>query len=35
MLDWLVHLWQRIDRWMRGQKLPEHYHRSNLHRRNR
>lgn len=35
MLNWIVSLWQRIDRWVRGEKVPQSYHRSNLHGRRR
>jgi hypothetical protein len=39
MLNWLVRMWQRIGgsvhRWIHGNKIPESYHRSNLHGRHR
>lgn len=34
MLHWLVGLWQRLERWVRGEKpAPQIYRRSNLHGR--
>ena len=33
MLNWLVSLWHKIDRWIHGEKLPQPYRRSNLHGR--
>ena len=30
MLNWLKSLWRRIDRWIRGETMPEPYRRSNL-----
>jgi hypothetical protein len=35
MLNWLVVVWRRIGRWVNGEKLPQAYHRSNLHGRRR
>jgi hypothetical protein len=33
MLNWLLGLWNRIDRWIQRDKLQRSYHRSNLHGR--
>jgi hypothetical protein len=33
MLNWLVRLWHRVGGWMHKEKLPQTYHRSNLHGR--
>jgi len=33
MLNWLVRLWHKIDRWIHGEKLTQPYRRSNLHGR--
>ena len=35
MFNWLVGLWHRIDRWIHREKVPQSYHRSNLHGRHR
>ena len=36
MFAWLVSLWQRMEKWMHGEKQSPHaYHRSNLHGRHR
>jgi len=35
MLNWLVRLWHKIDRWFRGEKPSQTYYRSNLHGRHR
>jgi hypothetical protein len=35
MLNWLVDAWRRIGRWLHPEKLPQAYHRSNLHGRRR
>lgn len=36
MLQWLVGLWRRLQKWMLAEKEPPHsYHRSNLHGRHR
>jgi hypothetical protein len=35
MFNWLVGLWHRVDRWIRGERAPQGYHRSNLHGRHR
>jgi hypothetical protein len=33
MLSWFAGFWRRIERWLRGEKMPEPYRRSNLHGR--
>lgn len=36
MLNWLVRLWRRMEKWMHGEKQSTQvYHRSNLHGRHR
>ncbi len=40
MLNWLTEVWlrivwRRIGRWVHPEKLPQSYHRSNLHGRRR
>jgi len=35
MLNWLVGLWNKIERWMHRGKPSPSYHRSNLHGRHR
>jgi len=35
MVNWLVGLWHRVDRWIRGEKVAQTYRRSNLHGRHR
>jgi hypothetical protein len=35
MWNWIASVWNRINRWMHREKVPQSYHRSNLHGRHR